>query len=332
MYEFKRSKLLDNYKKVYCQCAEVERIADIIAKKDITSMHMLGCGGAFTKFMSMRQVMRKYLSIPTYVNDPVEFLCTDYPNIDANALVMIGTKTGVTEELITVVKKLKEKKVTILGFVGDENTEIEAYLDYKICSVCTDVHIILLALFMLRYLEQKGHSMGYETFKKELQYFGEDLADAIESNLEKGKKHVSLALKKDYQMWVTSGNLWGEISCYSKYVIEEVQWRKCQAVHAGEFFHGPLELVDEELCINVVLNDGDTREMDERVASFVKKYGRDYTIFDMRDFVLPHISKRFLPYVYPYVLNIYLDELSEMYKPITNRTMENRRYYRKVEY
>lgn len=80
------------------------------------------------------------------------------------------------------------------------------------------------------------------------------------------------------------------------------------------------------------VKDEYTREMDIRVANFVKKYGRDYTIFDMRDFILPHISKKFLPYVYPYVLNIYLDELSEMYKPITKRTMEKRRYYRKVAY
>ena len=120
--------------------------------------------------------------------------------------------------------------------------------------------------------------------------------------------------------------------CYAKYMMEEVQWLPCQAVHAGEFFHGPLELIDKDFCVNVVVGISETRKMDARVVEFVKKYSDNYTIIDMKEFNLPHISKEFYYFVYPYVLNIYLDELAESFKPITGKNMETRRYYRKVSY
>lgn len=332
MYIFKKENIKTAYQEAYAQVEAIETIAKALASQDITEIYMLGCGGAFTKFMSVRSMLINHLHIPVIVSDPKEFLYGALSDVDEHALIIMGTKTGVTEEILEVAQIVHEKGLCLLGFVGDKDTPFERYSDYKICSVSTDVHIILLHLLFLCYLQEKGFAMDYPTFKENMRYFGDDLVAAIEDNLEKGKAYVDLALPQDFQMWVTSGNLWGEINCFCKYMIEEVQWKNAQPVHSGEFFHGPLELVEPSFCINVVINDDVTRAMDERVANFIKQYGKAYTIIDMRDFKLPHVEKKFLPYVYPYVLNMYFDELAEMYKPLTHRTMETRRYYRKVAY
>lgn len=332
MYNFKKEELLKDYAKAYAQYPEIERIAEELSKRSISEIYMLGCGGAFTKFMSVKDYLHQYLHIPVIVEDPIQFEAVHMDTLHEEALVMMGTKTGTTEEILKVAKAAKEKGIRILGFVGDADTPFEEYLEYKLCSVCTDVHIIVLALLVVKYLELKGFSVDYRKFRDELAYFGDDLVAAVEANLENGKRHVELAVKKDFQLWVASGNLWGETNCYVKYMMEEVQWKKAQAVHAGEFFHGPLELIEPELCVNVVVGHGPTRKMDERVASFVKTYGRDYTIIDMNDFKLPHMSEEYLELVYPYVLNIFYDQLADIYKPITKMTMDTRRYYRKVAY
>ena len=332
MYNFQKEELLKSYAIAYEQYPEIERIAEALSKRKISEIYMLGCGGAFTKFMSVKNLLHQYLHIPVIVEDPIQFESVYMDSIHEDALVMMGTKTGTTEEILKVAQKAKERGISLLGFVGDQNSPFEVFLEYKLSSVCTDVHIVVLDLLLIKYLELKGFDVDYAKFKEEMKYFGLDLVRAIEDNLEKGRAHVEMAVKKDFQLWVASGNLWGETNCYVKYLMEEVQWKLAQAVHAGEFFHGPLELIEPDFCVNVVISHGKTRNMDERVAQFVKSYGRDYTIIDMDDFKLPHVSEEYLEWVYPYVLNIFYDQIADMYKPITKKNMGTRRYYRKVAY
>lgn len=71
-------------------------------------------------------------------------------------------------------------------------------------------------------------------------------------------------------MWISSGDLFGEVRCFCNYMLEEIQWRKAQYVHSCEFFHGPLEVVDQDISFNIVINRDSNREIDLRVANFIK--------------------------------------------------------------
>ena len=332
MYTFNKNKFLEYYNQVYAEIPKVEKIAKEISKNNISEIYMLGCGGAFTKFMSIKDYLHHKLHIPVIVTDPEEFLLKDFNHLTDDPMFLVGTKTGVTTELLKTVKAIKQKGYRVYGFIGDKDTPLEKYLNGCIRSYNTDVHIILLDVLVLNLLENMGFNVGYDRFKIEMKDFGKDLVETISSNLDIGEAYVRKALSSDFQMWIASDNLWGEVNCYAKYMMEEVQWLPCQAVHAGEFFHGPLELIDKDFCVNVVVGISETRKMDARVVEFVKKYSDNYTIIDMKEFNLPHISKEFYYFVYPYVLNIYLDELAESFKPITGKNMETRRYYRKVSY
>ena len=50
-------------------------------------------------------------------------------------------------------------------------------------------------------------------------------------------------------MLVGSGNLWGSTYCFAMCYLEEMQWIHTKSITAPEFFHGTLELLEEDTSI-----------------------------------------------------------------------------------
>jgi len=47
-----------------------------------------------------------------------------------------------------------------------------------------------------------------------------------------------------YHIISAAGSTWPEAMYYGMCILEEMQWIRTRPVHAGDFFHGPLELVE----------------------------------------------------------------------------------------
>lgn len=64
------------------------------------------------------------------------------------------------------------------------------------------------------------------------------------------------------------------------------------AINAGDFFHGPLEMiVDDATLITLVAEDA-SRELGERVISFGERYTKNSAAVDTSSFSLPGIPAR----------------------------------------
>jgi fructoselysine-6-P-deglycase FrlB-like protein len=71
---------------------------------------------------------------------------------------------------------------------------------------------------------------------------------------------------------VGSGAAWGSAYMECICILMEMQWIHSNCIHSGEFFHGPLEIVDTETPFLLMMGDGSTRELDERVKTFLEKW------------------------------------------------------------
>ena len=80
----------------------------------------------------------------------------------------------------------------------------------------------------------------------------------------------------------------------------ETQWMHAVKINTGEYFHGPFETTDKNLPIVLLMNDGRTRPLDERVVRFLKKYAEKYTIIDAKEMGV----------------NLFPDSVSEFFNPI----------------
>lgn len=328
MIYYNRSQFKEQYAQVYSEISRVLEIAEIIKEKKIKRIFLIGSGGAYTKFYAIKNYLSKNYNFPIIIEFPQQFEITYLNSLDPNDLVILGSKTGTTDEILNLGKMLENVSNLKIGFIGDSQTPLDNLIDYKITSHMTDVHLVLLWVLVLSLTNYPDLDQFIDECKNLADIISDDFdALAIQTN-----QLVEKNLSSKFQMWVTSGNLFGEIRCFSNYMLEEIQWINSQAVHSGEYFHGPLEVINNEVSLNVVLNRNEFRVMDERVTQFSGKYGDGGSVVDMKLFELKSISPQFKDFLDPYVLNIYFDYMLRIYEHHTNLTSDTRKYYRKVQY
>lgn len=93
--------------------------------------------------------MNKHYCYPVIIEFPSQFQEVYLENLCSSDLIILGTKTGSTDEILSLAKILNKNKNIIVGFIGDDRTPIDNFVHYKIQSYMTDVHLSLLWIFIL---------------------------------------------------------------------------------------------------------------------------------------------------------------------------------------
>lgn len=325
-----------NFKAEYQQVlSQKDKVIEVSKKLSQHSkrIYFIGSGGAYTKYFALKDVFDVHYPYPTGIYYPKEFELLYLDRLTSDDLIVVGSKTGETQELLELCKKLVDKPCTVVGFIGDAQTPLDQYCDVIFRSIMTDVHIVLFAIFALQLIEEKNKKFKQlDQFLCDIEQFDEKIIAELDKHDSLMDHHVEQFHKAPFQLWVTSSNLWGEINCYCKYMLEEIQWLNAQPVHSLEFFHGPLEIIDENMFINVLVNRSDTRDEDLQVGNFAKRYTNHVEIHDMAQFDFGETCKFSQKIMDAYFANIYFDSLLSMHKKYTLKDSSSRRYYRKVEY
>lgn len=54
-------------------------------------------------------------------------------------------------------------------------------------------------------------------------------------------------------------------------ILEEMQWIKTKSIHAAEYFHGTLELVEEDTSLILFYGEDETRPLMEPCDGFLQE-------------------------------------------------------------
>ena len=116
-------------------------------------------------------------------------------------------------------------------------------------------------------------------------------------------------------------------------ILEEMQWKRTKAVSSPEFFHGTLELVDEDTQVFLVKGVDKCRPLDERVEKFLKQYADKRVVIDLADYKLDGVDDKFADIVSPMVTETILTgRLAPHIEHHTGHSLAFRRYYRQFDY
>ena len=139
--------------------------------------------------------------------------------------------------------------------------------------------------------------------------------------------------KEEYQMWVGSGTVWGDVYMFTMCILEEMQWKRTKAVSSPEFFHGSLELVDEDTLVILVKGVDACRPLDERVEKFLNQYAEKKVIIDLSNYLIPGVDAKFADICSPMVFEtITTGRLAAHWEHHTGHSLAFRRYYRQFDY
>ncbi|MDU5335379.1 SIS domain-containing protein [Enterococcus sp.] len=315
-------------------------IKEIVGKTEVKHVVFVGCGASKADLYPAKYFLdqnAKQLRISHYTAN--EFNFATPTSVDENTVVISASLGGATPETVEANAIAKDKGATVISLTRIIDAPLTKDADYVIyhgfaenyaAKLEKTGYCLLLAVELLNQVE------GYEHYDKMMDGFSKiyDLAQESAESARKAAKQFAQRFKDEKVIYIMSSGATHEVA-YSSSVclMMEMQWINSGTFHAGEFFHGPFEIVDKDVPFILLMNDGKTRAIDSRALAFLDRFDAKTEVVDALDYGLSaFVEKEVLDYFNPFVITavfrVYAEELSYAREhPLTKR-----RYMWKLSY
>lgn len=331
MIKFDEEKQLASVQGALALRPQIEAIVDGVCREGFRNLCWLGIGGTYASCLQAEVHMRERTALDVFAVNAAEYLTTGDRRVGAGTVVVISSVTGSTAEMVDGVKKARAAGARVLGFIDVETAELARMVDWEIAYPANEQ----LKFFMVadRFLYRHGEFDEYDRYYAQLDaHLARDLVE-----VEKAADAFGLAFAQQHHSdrlhyFVGAGNQYGSTYSYAMCYWEEQHWIRTKSIHAAEFFHGMLEVVDRDTPVTVFVGEDAQRPLSERVVRFLPRVCANYTVIDSRDYDLPGIDRRFRGNLSHLVTHAVTQRIDAHLEEINCHPMEIRRYYRQLSY
>lgn len=334
MLGFDREKYMAMGNLVQSKRGELEAIAQKLYDRNVKSIFFTGVGGTTAEFTSLKAAIEAKTALPTYVVNAAELMLKGNTQLNKDSIVITGSKSGDTKETVAVAKWCRERGIEVVA-ITKEGTPLCDCVDYLCTMDTSGVENTYLSFYyiVLKLLNLRGEFEDYDEFVENMTHVHEALIKVKEKFDPVAAEIAKKTYKEPYIMWIGSGTVWGDVYMFTMCILEEMQWIRTKAVSSPEFFHGSLELVDEDTCVFLLKGVGECRPLDERVEKFLNQYAEKKVIIDLNDYKLEGVSDKFADLCSPMVAEtITTGRLAIHFEHHTGHSLAFRRYYRQFDY
>ncbi len=318
----------------YALRAQAEGMADAVCEKGFQNIFFVGSGGSLMMLDSFRYIFFQKSDIPAYAMSAAEVVTCGSKQINERSLAVLLTLNG-TSDIAQAAQALKARGATIVAFVGVEGCPVEQQADYVLCNKERDTPLryLMLQFFCYKVLHNVGGFPEYPQFAQQIQALPEVFLSVREQFAEWGRSFGQTAARQGFILWLSSGAAYSECARYAGCTVEEMVRIKTQTVNSAEFFHGPFELVDRDLCVVLVKNVDGNRALEERAERFLERFSHNYYVLDFDKVDLKGIDRAFLPYlIAPLTTLVLKAEVQPHLEAVTGLSAATRKYYGVEQY
>lgn len=334
--KFDVEKYMQDGVNVYAVRKQIEEVAQKIHERGYKNIFLLGIGGTYASFMPMKYLLEKYTDVDVELVEAAELNALWSRKLTKESIVITSSVSGNTKEIIDSAKLLNEKGVEFVAFTKP-NTDLANLANYQVLftPLLTSVEdtYFQLELFLLKLLNLRGEYNDYEKFADQIKNFHHELVRIKEEFDDRAFEIAQKYYKEPYNIWVSSGMLWGETYLFSMCILEEMQWVRTKSVTSAEFFHGTLELLEKDVPLFLLKGEDESRALDERVERFARQITDKLVVIDTKEFCFDGLDEKFRELVSPMIASTLTTErLGHHYETFTKHNLNYRRYYRQFEY
>jgi len=216
----------------------------------IDSLFFLGTGGAQILMEPAALLMQRRSHMPTVVARAAEIVVDGPANLGANALVVIPSLSGTTKESLAALDFAEERGGTVVSLVGHADTPLGKQADHAFVNFAEDdtssesfyTQSLGIALALLA---ARGEMADAERVFEGLRALPEALLETKRAFEPRAAELAQAFRDEKYHILTGAGSAWPQAFYYGMCILEEMQWIRTRPVHASDFFHGTLELVEE---------------------------------------------------------------------------------------
>ena len=331
MIKLDETKQIESVRGALALRGRIEEIVDGIWNRGMRNLCWLGIGGTWASCLQAVCHMKERTALDVFAANAAEYCTTGDRRIGKGTCMVISSVSGTTSEVLEAVQKARAAGAEVIGFVDKADSPLAGAVDHCVSYPGNEQ----LKFFMAadRFLFRNGELPEYEELYRQLDRAlpealvrAEQQADAFGADF--ARRHKDDAL----HYFVGAGSLYGATYSYAMCYWEEMHWLRTKSIHAAEFFHGMLEIVDPDTPVTVFVGEDAQRPLGLRVVRFLEKVSKNYTVIDTAYYELPGIDRRFRAAVSHLVMHAVTNRIDAHLEALTGHDMSLRRYYRKMDY
>lgn len=315
---------------------DVEAIADKISAEGYENIFFISVGGSLSIMLPIVEMIKQLSDVPVYAEHAAEILYTGHKQLSKKSIIIMASKSGNTEDSVKAAEWFNREGYRIVSMIGQLDSPMERLSKWVIHNQATrgiEFQYILLYFLVFRLLANRREFQDYETFANQLEDLPANLLKAKQKFEPRAAEIAKKYADEPYSLWVGGGEMWGEVYLFTMCVLEEMLWVRTKAISSSEFFHGTLELVEDDVPVFLIKGEGSRRAMDDRVERFCEQYTNKFEVIDTKEFDLDRIDDKFRWIMAPTISStILVDRLGRHYEKETGHTFGDVRYYRQIQY
>jgi fructoselysine-6-phosphate deglycase len=301
------------------------------------NIFFLGTGGAAILMMPAVQLLQRRSGFPTFLESSAELILTGHQALGPHSIVVIPSLSGTTKESIAALDFCKGKGAQVFTLVGHADSPLATAADQSFVNFAEDdtscesfyLQSLLIALAIM---ETRHEIDDYQDIADQLARLPTLLLDAKRHFEPEADRIADTWKTEPYHIVTGAGSTWPQAFYYGMCILEEMQWIRTRPVHASDFFHGTLELVEKGVSVLLLKGEDETRLLADRVEAFAAGVTDKLQVFDAAVVDLPGISAEVRALISPVILAALLERVSAHLEVKRDHPLSTRRYYRRVTY
>lgn len=302
-----------------------------------SNLFFLGTGGAGVLMRPAATMLQRQSAFDTVVDRPAEVVLTGSVALGESSIVVVPSLSATTRESSDVITHAREHGAHVISLTGNGDGPVATLADTNFTTPAADdtspetfgLQALVIALSVMQHLGERA----------DLDQVLERLADlpshlvAVKESFEPRAAQLARAFETEtYHVVVGAGSTWPLAWYYATCILEEMQWIRTRPVHASDFFHGTLELLEADVPVLLLSGDQRTRPLVERVDRFASTVSDKVTVVDADSNGLPGLPDDVRDLMAPIVLASALQRLSTHLAAVRDHPLTTRRYYKKADY
>jgi fructoselysine-6-phosphate deglycase len=313
--------------------AAVEKLLDGGARNVV----FLGTGGAGILMGPAYRLLQTRSTFPAYLENPAELLTNGSVALGPGSIVVIPSLSGTTRESVAALEKAQEAGATVLVLTGHADTPLAQRADHAFVNFAEDdtsceMFFVQSLAIAMTVLDHRGEVDDWATVRGELDRLPGLLLEVKRAFEDRAATVAQALAGADYHVVTGAGSSWWEAFYYGMCILEEMQWIRTRPVHASDFFHGTLELVEPGVSVVVLKGEDGGRPLCERVEAFAERYTDRLLVLDTAELELPGVSASTRALLSPVLLATVLERVSAHLEVLRDHPLTTRRYYKRVAY
>jgi fructoselysine-6-phosphate deglycase len=301
------------------------------------NLFFLGSGGAGILMMPAVQLLQDRSTLPVHLRLPAELVELGSVHLGPQSIVVIPSLSGTTKESVKALSYCQDRGAKVVTLTGHADTPLadladDNFLNFAEDDTSCESFYLQSLLVALSVLHHRGESTSYVETVEQLTKLPNLLLEvkrSFESRASSVADHIAEA---DFHIITGAGNTWPEAWYYGMCILEEMQWIRTRPVHASDFFHGTLELVEKGVSVILFKGEDGTRPLVQRVEKFVPTVTDSVLVLDTAEFDLPGVTSEVRSLLSPVLLATVLERVSAHLEVKRDHPLTTRRYYKRLAY